>query len=179
MPALGGIDQVDPDLGVLDPAGGAGVLALHPDGVGALLQIAGLVHHQHRVGIGEVIHDVSAQVVTHRVGVPGRASQQVLHAVRRRLTGVLGDRPAVHPRQPGQQPQHEQPDPPTRFNPGEPARDPLHQLVETDSAIDQGLRCGTQPPRRSSCSPHNSGSSSGGRATSGTATPPDHGRRAQ
>jgi hypothetical protein len=40
--------QQDHDLGMLDPARSAGVLALDPDGLGALLQIAGLVHHQHR-----------------------------------------------------------------------------------------------------------------------------------
>ena len=36
MPSAGGIDQVDRDLGVLDPPGGAGVLALDPNGGGAL-----------------------------------------------------------------------------------------------------------------------------------------------
>jgi hypothetical protein len=41
--APGGIGQVDRDLRVLDPARGAGVLALHPDRASALLQVAGLV----------------------------------------------------------------------------------------------------------------------------------------
>jgi len=36
VPAAAGVDQVDGDLGVLDPACGAGVLALDTDGVGAL-----------------------------------------------------------------------------------------------------------------------------------------------
>jgi hypothetical protein len=30
MPSVGGVDQPDRDLGVLDPPGGAGVLALDP-----------------------------------------------------------------------------------------------------------------------------------------------------
>jgi hypothetical protein len=30
VPGIGGVEQVDGDLGVLDVAGGAGVLALHP-----------------------------------------------------------------------------------------------------------------------------------------------------
>jgi hypothetical protein len=30
VPSAGGVDQVDRDLGVVDPPGGAGVLALHP-----------------------------------------------------------------------------------------------------------------------------------------------------
>jgi hypothetical protein len=131
VPAGGGIDEVDPDLRVLDPARGPGVLALHPYRVDALLQIAGVIDHQHRAQVTEMIHHVCPQAGTHRVGVPHRPSQQVLLAVRGRLTGVLGDRPAVHPRQPGQQPQQEQPSPPTRLNPDEPRRDPPHQLVET------------------------------------------------
>ena len=36
VPSIAGIDQVDRDLGVLDAAGGAGVLALHPDRGAAL-----------------------------------------------------------------------------------------------------------------------------------------------
>jgi hypothetical protein len=42
--AVGGVGEVDGDLGILDAAGGAGVLALHPDRVGALLQIPGLIN---------------------------------------------------------------------------------------------------------------------------------------
>jgi hypothetical protein len=48
----GGVRQVDGDLGVVDLAGGAGVLALHPDRGGALLAVPGLVDHQHRGGVG-------------------------------------------------------------------------------------------------------------------------------
>jgi hypothetical protein len=46
----GGMGQVDGDLSVVDLAGGAGVLTAHPDRVGAPLEIAGLVDHQHRGG---------------------------------------------------------------------------------------------------------------------------------
>jgi hypothetical protein len=84
---------MDRDLGVLDPARGAGVLALNPDGVLALLQIAGLVHDQHRVRFAEVIGDEPAQVRGHPVGVPDRPAQQVLHRVRAGLPDVLGDAP--------------------------------------------------------------------------------------
>ena len=49
VPRAAGVDEVDGDLGVLDPPGRAGVLALDPDGVGALLHVAGLVDHQHRL----------------------------------------------------------------------------------------------------------------------------------
>ena len=66
MPAAAGVHQVDRDLGVLDPPGGAGVLALYPNGSGALLEVAGLVHHQHRPRIAQVLHEVGADVVADR-----------------------------------------------------------------------------------------------------------------
>jgi hypothetical protein len=69
VPPAGGVGEEHRDLGVLDPPGGAGVLALHPDRMGALLQIAGLVD-QHRVGVGEGVGGVAAQVIAHRIGVP-------------------------------------------------------------------------------------------------------------
>src|SRR5690606_15808638 len=87
VPGVGGIAEKDRDLAVLDASGGAGVLALHPDAAGALLQIAGLVHHQHRPGRPEVLGDVAAQVIAYLVGVPHRPAQQVLHPVR---VGVPG-----------------------------------------------------------------------------------------
>jgi hypothetical protein len=86
---------------------------------------------------------------------------------------VLGDRPAIHPRQPGQQSQHEQPDPPTRRDPDEPARDPLHQFVEIRLRSIR-VHAWARGHRQTILCPHISESSNGGRATSGTATPPDH-----
>lgn len=76
-----GVDEIDGDLRVLDPAGGAGVLALYPDGADALLHVAGLVHDQDRLLVVEMLHDVLAYIVTHRIGVPGCPAQQMLHAV--------------------------------------------------------------------------------------------------
>jgi hypothetical protein len=54
----------------------------------------------------------------------------MLHPARRPVTGMLGDRPAVLPRQISQQSQHERPSPPPRLHPAEPARDLAHQLIE-------------------------------------------------
>jgi hypothetical protein len=98
--AVGGVGEVDGDLGVLDAAGGAGVLALHPDRVGALLQIPGLINDQYRTRVAKVLDHVVAQVVADRVVVPAGPTQQVLHAIGGVVPGVLGDRPAVRPRQP-------------------------------------------------------------------------------
>jgi hypothetical protein len=106
---------------------------------GALLQVPGLVDDQNPVpGIGagvvapagEVVHDVVPQIGHDHVVVPHRPAQQVLHPVRGRVAGVLGQRPAVRPRQPRQQPCQEPPHPTPRLDPGEPGRDPRHDLLE-------------------------------------------------
>jgi hypothetical protein len=89
--ASAGVDQVDGDLGVLNPARGAGVLALDADRAGALLHVPGLVDHQHRLVVVQVLHHVVAQVVAYLVGFPLGPAEQVLHAVRGGLPGPLGD----------------------------------------------------------------------------------------
>jgi MmyB-like transcription regulator ligand binding domain len=68
-------------LGVLDPSSGAGVLALHADRGGALLEIAGLVDDQRRLLVAQVLHDMAADVVADGIVVPDRAGQQVLHPI--------------------------------------------------------------------------------------------------
>jgi hypothetical protein len=82
-------------LGVLDPSGGAAVLALDGDRSGALLEEAGLVHDQNRVGVTQVLDDQSLQVVAHGLGIPDDLAQQPLHPRRSAVTGVLGQPPAV------------------------------------------------------------------------------------
>lgn len=79
-------------LGVLDLVTGERWTPIVP---GALLHVPGLVDHQHRLVVVQVLHHVAAHVVTHPVGVPLGPPQQVLHSVRGRLPGPLGDRPAV------------------------------------------------------------------------------------
>jgi hypothetical protein len=120
----------DDRQGVLDPPGGGGVLALDPDGMSALLQVAGLVDDQHRFLGVEVLDDVLADIVADGVGIPGGPAQQVLHAVRAGLPGPLRDRPAVLARQVRQQAQHQPPGPQAGFVAGEPTRDPAHGHLE-------------------------------------------------
>jgi hypothetical protein len=95
VPGPSGVGQIHRNLGILDPTRGPGVLALRSDRGGALLDIAGLINHQHRARITEVFYDVVAQVIANPIGVPHRATEQVLHAIRASIPGVLGDRPAV------------------------------------------------------------------------------------
>jgi len=54
----------------------------------------------------------------------------MLHPARLRVPGLLGDAPAVHPRQARQQPEDEHPGPPPRLHPVETARHLAHQLIE-------------------------------------------------
>jgi hypothetical protein len=130
MAGIAGVDQVDRDLGVLHPAGGAGVLALHPHRPGALLEVARLVDDQHRGVLAQVLDHIRAEVVADAVLVPDRPGQQVLHPIRAGIAGVLGDRPAVLAWQVAQQPQHERPGPPSELHSRKPARDPAQQLVQ-------------------------------------------------
>ena len=75
-----GVDQEDADLRVLPASGRAAVLALHPDGLGPLLEEARLVDDQHGAVVAQVLHDVGAEVIPHGVRVPARRVQQALHA---------------------------------------------------------------------------------------------------
>ncbi len=77
-----------------------------------------------------MLHDITAQVIAHPVGVPRSPRQQVLHPAGSRIPGVLGDAPAVRPRQAGQQAQHKRPGPPPRLHPAEASPDPEHQLIQ-------------------------------------------------
>jgi hypothetical protein len=54
----------------------------------------------------------------------------MLHTVGRRLAGVLGQRPAVLPRQIGQQGEQEPADPALQLDPAEPGGDPIQQLID-------------------------------------------------
>ena len=130
MPSIGGIDEIDGDLGVLNAAGGAGVLALHPCCSGALLQIAGLVNHQHRGGVAEVLDEVGAHVIADRVLIPHRPREQVLHPIRAGIPGVLGDRPAVLAGQVSQESEHESLGALAGLYPAIPAGDPAQQLIQ-------------------------------------------------
>jgi hypothetical protein len=92
-PAAGGVGQVDGHLRVLDPACCAGVLALGRQGEITLLEVTSVVQDQHAAQIAKFVaqrvEHVAAHIVTHAVGVPDRLTQQPLHPVRRRVSGLL------------------------------------------------------------------------------------------
>jgi hypothetical protein len=124
MPARGGVGEVDRDLRVLDAPGRTGVLALHPHGGCALLQIPGLVQHEDRIIVTEMPEHVGAHVVPGPVRIPHSTAEQVLQPVRRPMAGMLGDCPAVLALQRRDQPGDEISRVRERLTTGEPARDP-------------------------------------------------------
>ena len=172
-PGRGRIGQVDGNLGVLGPPGGTGVLPLGTRRHGALFQVARFVCHQDRAGVREMLQHVAAQVIPYPGLIPGRGRQQPLHPPRTVLSCVPGDRPAVHPGQPGQQAPHECRHPPPRLDPGEPAAHPQHQLIKFPPPAIQ-VYAEASGHRTIFCSPHNSGTSGGGRAMSTASEPQGH-----
>jgi len=86
---------------------------------------------------------------------------------------MLGDRPAVHPRQPGQQAPHEGCHPPARLDPGEPAAHPQHQLIEFPPPASQ-VYAEASGHRAVFCRPHTFRSSGDGRVTSTPAAQDGH-----
>ncbi len=119
------VPEEHPDLAVLDPPGGARVLAGNPTRLGALLEEPGLVHDQHPVGVAQVPRDVPEQVVANGVRVPVGPGQQVLDAVGRRVAQVLGQLPPVLPLRAAQKAAHVPNSSAPRFAPGEVATDAL------------------------------------------------------
>jgi len=74
----------------------AGVLARDAAGLRSLLQEAGLVHDQDTARrIAEMVNDVVAQIVSHRVSIPRSGIQEALDAFCAALADRLRQLPAV------------------------------------------------------------------------------------
>jgi len=129
-PGWGGVAEEHADLGVLDPPGGAAVLALHAHRSGALLQQPGLIGDQHASRVAELGSHEPTDVIADRISVPHRRPQQPLHRLRIMMTGLLRQPPAVLALQRRQQPEHELPGSAPRLYTAEPACDQEHQLIE-------------------------------------------------
>jgi len=117
-----------------------------------------------------MLQHIATQVIADPGLIPRRRRQQPLHSPGAIFPGMLGDRPAVHPRQPCQQAPHERRHPPPRLDPGEPAADPQHQLLEFPPPVIQ-VYAEASGHRAVFCCPHTFGSSGGGRITSTAAAP--------
>jgi site-specific DNA recombinase len=130
-PPLGaGVSKKDAQLAVVDLAGGARVLALDPDRGRALLEEPGLVHHQHRRRVAQVLDHIAAQVVPDQIRVPVGGGQQPLHPVRGGLASMLGQLPTVLATHVANQPTQIRQHPPPWLGADEPTRDPGVQRLQ-------------------------------------------------
>lgn len=100
------VGQKHPQLAVLHPPGGPGVLALHSGRFGTLLEKPGLIDDQHTVGLTEMPGDIGPHVIAQTLHIPRGGIEQTLHPIRSHITASLGQRPAVLVGQRRQQPPH-------------------------------------------------------------------------
>ena len=105
------------------------VLALHAGRLVALLEKAGLVEHQHGVGIAQMLDDIGPQIVADGIGVPAHAAQEVLHAVGGRVAGGLGQLPAVLALERREQALQIGPGAAARFDAAEPGSNPGDEII--------------------------------------------------
>jgi hypothetical protein len=153
--AAAGVAEEDADLAVLDPPRRARVLPLHPGRLRAFLDEAGLVQDQHGIRVAQVLHDVGVQVIADRVGVPACATEEVLHAVGRRIACRFGQLPAVLALHGRQQATQVCRGTPPRLGAREPRRDPPQHRIETARPAShlRSRRHATSPPDRRNAQP--------------------------
>jgi hypothetical protein len=133
VPLRAGVGEEHADLAVLDPARGAGILPLHADRMRALLHEAGLIQHQHRPRIAQVLDDVGPQVVADPIGVPTHPTEEILHPVGRGIPGGFGQLPTVLALDRRQQPTQVGQRTAPRLDPAEARRDPSAQPLQLRS----------------------------------------------
>jgi hypothetical protein len=83
-----------------------------------------------------------AGVIAHLIGIPAHAGKEILHPVRRRVTRVLSQLPAVLALHRSKQALQIGPHPTARLDPAKARRDPLDQLIQPARPINSLIRCG-------------------------------------
>ena len=134
VPGRGRAGQGDRDLAHRDPADGPAVLPGRPGAVGGGFLVSGLVDDQHHVVLVLARGQVRGRPVRGGIQqlpvINAGAGQQVLHPVRARVPGGLGQRPAVVILQLRQQPVHHVTAGQPRLAAGKARRYPGHQVIE-------------------------------------------------
>jgi hypothetical protein len=90
-----GIAQEYSYLTVGNLAQGAAVLPGHPSRMFPLFDEPSLIHHQDAISVPQLRHHVLAQILSHRLMVPGVSLQDTLHSPGMAVARMLGQLPAV------------------------------------------------------------------------------------
>src|SRR5271170_3680319 len=88
------VGREDPDLAVRDLARRTRVLSRHATRRLALLEKAGLVDHEHRIVIGQMLDDIVTHDVAQRIGIPIPATEDSLLPPWTGIAGRLCSHPA-------------------------------------------------------------------------------------
>ncbi len=92
------------DLAVVNSPQRSGVLTLNACRPPSFFSESGRIRYEDRAGVGEVFHRVLAVQIQQCIRIPRGEVQEPLERLRFGLADVLGDRPAVLPRERRQQP---------------------------------------------------------------------------
>jgi hypothetical protein len=134
VPGRGRVGEGDRDLAQGDAAEGAAVLAGRARAVSGGLRVRGLVHDQHPVAVVLACGQVPGRPARGRVEYPlliaAGTREQVLHPVRARVPGGLGEGPAVVILQFRQQAVHHVAAGQAGLPPGEARCGPRQQVLE-------------------------------------------------
>lgn len=87
--------QEDTHLAVLNPAGGARVLALNPHGLGSFFEEPGLIDNQDRIIRSQVFAGIADQFISQLMGIPPGSAQKSLKTIGTVLSQILGQLPTV------------------------------------------------------------------------------------
>ena len=83
------------DLTVVDSPCRAAIPAVHPNRLVPILPEPGLVHHQDRGSVGQILHHMPPRIIAEQVGIPAVVVQRALHSVGSGVARPLRQRPAV------------------------------------------------------------------------------------
>jgi hypothetical protein len=127
---------------------GAGILPGDATRLRTLLEKAGLIDDQHTARlVAEMVDDIIAQIIAHRVSVPDGSIQQALHALCPQLAARLGQLPAVLALDAVQQADQVAPGTIAHLQTGEATSDPLMQRVQGLGPSRDGVRFSKCLPR--------------------------------
>src|SRR5207302_487305 len=89
------IGQKHPNLAIFNATGCPAILACYPRRMLALFEKSCLIDDQHGLRGPQMLDHIGPQIVTERIGVPLRSSQQMLDPIRGGLAVDFSDLPAV------------------------------------------------------------------------------------